>query len=88
MSTKTIEQRALELDGRLRSRALVSLGPVTIGHGRSLDFEEAVRTTLDELDVLNRREQRGAWIDRGHERVVRADVEHLHWLAELRDRRR
>jgi hypothetical protein len=88
MPTKTVEQRALELGGRLRSRALVDLGPVTIGHGRSLDFEEAVRTTLAELDLLNRRQQRGAWIDRGGERVAWADIEHLHWLAEFRDRRR
>ena len=88
MPTKTIEQCVIELDGRLRSRALVDLGPVTIGHGRSLDFEEAVRTTLTDLDLLNRRQQRGAWIDRGRERVVRADVERLAWLAEFRDRRR
>jgi hypothetical protein len=88
MPTKTVEQRALELGGRLRSRALVDLGPVTIGHGRSLDFEEAVRTTLAELDLMTRRQQRGAWIDRRRERVVWADVEHLHWLAEFRDRRR
>lgn len=88
MPTKTVEQCVIELDGRLRSRALVDLGPVTIGHGRSLDFEEAVRTTLAELDLLNRQQQRGAWIDRGHERVVRADIEHLAWMAEFRDRRR
>jgi hypothetical protein len=88
MATKTVEQCVIELGGRLRSRALVNLGPVTIGHGRSLDFEEAVRTTLAELDLLNRREQRGAWIDRGRERVVRADVEHLAWMAEFRDTRR
>jgi hypothetical protein len=88
MATKTVEQCVLELDGRLRSRALMHLGPVTIGHGRSLGFEEAVRATLAELDLLNRRQQRGAWIDRGRERVVRADVEHLAWMAEFRDRRR
>jgi hypothetical protein len=84
----TIEQCVIELDRRLQSRALKNLGPVTIGHGRSLNFEEAVRTTLAELDRLNGRHHRGAWIDRGHERVVRADIEHLHWLAEFRDRRR
>lgn len=88
MPTKTIEQCVIELDGRLRSRALADLGPVTIGHGRSLDFEEAVRTTLAELDLLSRRQQRGAWINRDRERVVRADVEHLHWMVEFRDRRR
>lgn len=88
MPTKTIEQRVIELDGRLRSRALTDLGPVTISHGRSLDFEEAVRTTLTEHDLLSRRQQRGAWIDRDRERVVRADVEHLHWMVEFRDRRR
>lgn len=88
MPTKTIEQCVIELDRRLRSHSLVDLGPVIIGHGRSLEFEDAVRATLAELDLLNRRHQRGAWIDRGHERVVRADVEHLHWLAEFRDRRR
>ena len=88
MPTKTVEQCVIELGGRLRSHALMDLGPVTIGHGRSLDFEEAVRTTLAELDALNCRQQRGAWIDRGHERVVRGDIEHLAWLAEFRDRRR
>ena len=88
MPTKTIEQCAIELDERLRSLALVSLGPVIIGHGRSLDFEEAVRTTLAELDLLKRRRQRGAWTDQEREREVWADVEHLRWLAELRDRRR
>jgi hypothetical protein len=88
MSTKTIEQCAIELNGRLLSRVLVDLGPVTIGHGESLQFEDAVRTTLAELDLLNRRHQRGAWTDDEHERVVRSDVEHLHWLAEFRDRRR
>ena len=88
MPTTIVEQCAIELDRRLRSHALVDLGHVTIGHGRSLHFEEAVRTTLAELDLLNRRHQRGAWIDREHERVVEADVAHLHWLAELRDRRR
>lgn len=88
MPTKTIEQCVIELDGRLRSRALTDLGPVTIGRGRRLEFEEAVRTTLADLDLLNRRQRRGAWIDRGHEGVVRADVEHLHWLMEFRDRRR
>ena len=88
MPMKTVEQCVIDLDRRLQSRGLVSLGPVTIGHGRSLDFEEAVRTTLADLDVMNRRQQRGAWIDRRHERVVRADIEHLHWLAEFRDRRR
>ena len=49
---KIIEQCAVELDQRLRSRALVDLGPVTIGHGKSLDFEEAVRATL--FDGLRR----------------------------------
>lgn len=88
MPTKTIEECVVELDRRLQSRALVSLGPVTIGHGRSVDFEEAVRTTLADLDLLTRRQQRGAWVDRGHELVVRSDIEHLHWLMELRDRRR
>jgi hypothetical protein len=88
MPTKTVEQCVIELGGRLRSRALMELGPVTIGHGRSLDFEEAVRTTLAELDLLNRQQQRGAWIDRGRERMVRADIEHLAWMAEFRDRRR
>lgn len=88
MPTKTIEERVIELDQRLRSRALVDLGPVTIAHGRSLDFEEAVRTTLAELELLNRRQQRGAWIDRGRERILQADVEHLSWLAQFRDRRR
>jgi hypothetical protein len=88
MPTKTVEQCVIELGGRLRSRALMELGPVTIGHGRSLDFEEAVRTTLAELDLLNRQQQRGAWIDHGRERVVRADIEHLAWLAEFRERRR
>jgi hypothetical protein len=88
MPTKTVEQCAIELDGRLRSRTLESLGPVTIGHGTSVDFEEAVRTTLAELDQLNRRHQRGAWVDHEHEGVIRSDVEHLYWLAEFRDRRR
>lgn len=88
MPTKTIEECVIELDERLRSHALADLGPVTIGHGRRVDFEEAVRTTLADLDLLNRRQQRGAWIDRRHERVVRTDIEHLHWLAEFRDRRR
>jgi hypothetical protein len=88
MPTKTVEQCVVELDGRLRSHALLDLGPVTISHGRSLDFEQAVRTTLAELDLLNRRQQRGAWIDRGRERIVRADIEHLAWMAEFRDRRR
>jgi hypothetical protein len=87
MPTKSIGQRALDLDGRLRAHALAELGPVTIRHGRSLDFEEAVRTTLAELELLDRRRQRGAWTDHEHERGVWADVEHLHWLAELRDRR-
>jgi len=88
MAAKTVDQCAAELSARLGSRALTDLGPVTIGHGRSLDFEEAVRTTLAELDMLDRRRQRGAWTDHEHERAVRADVEHLHWLAELRDHRR
>lgn len=88
MPTKTVEQCVIELGGRLRSQALMDLGPVTIGHGRSLGFEEAVRTTLAELDLLNRQQQRGAWIDRGRERVIRADIEHLAWMAEFRDRRR
>jgi len=88
MPTTTIEQCVIDLDERLRSRALVDLGPVIIGHGRSLDFEEAVRATLAELDLLSCRQRRGAWTDLGHERAVRADIEHLHWLAELRDRRR
>lgn len=88
MTTKAIEQCVIELDGRLRSHELADLGSVTIGHGRSLAFEEAVRTTLCELDLLTHRRRRGAWIDSGHERVVRADVAHLHWLAEFRERRR
>ena len=88
MPTTSVEQCALELDRRLRSCALVDLGPVTIGHGRSLHFEEAVRSTLADLDRLNRRHQRGAGVDRGHERVVWADSAHLHWLATFRDRRR
>jgi hypothetical protein len=88
MPTKTVEQCAIDLDARLRSRALVGLEAVTIGHGRSLGFEEAVRITLADLDLLNLRRKRGAWIDHERERGVRADVEHLHWLAELRDRRR
>ena len=88
MSTKTIEQCVLDLDGRLRSRTLEHLGPATIGHGQSLDFAEAVRATLADFDQLNRRHKRGAWIDPDRERVVWADIKHLHWLAELRDRRR
>jgi hypothetical protein len=88
MTAKAIEQCVIELDGRLRSHELADLGPVTIGHGRSLSFEDAVRTTLSALDLVNRRRRRGAWIDSGHERLVTADVAHLHWLAEFRERRR
>ena len=88
MFSATIEQYVADLAWRLRSGALVGLGPVTVGHGVSLGFEEAVRTTLAELDMLTLRYRRGAWLDHDRERVVCADIEHLHWLAEFRDRRR
>lgn len=88
MSTKTVEQCAIELTGRLRAGVLAGLGSATVGHGLSLDFEEAVRATLADFDQLNLRHKRGAWIDRDRERLVGADIKHLHWLAEFRDRRR
>jgi ribosomal protein S12 methylthiotransferase accessory factor YcaO len=76
------------LDERLTSHALAGLGPVTVGHGVRLDFELAVITTLAEMALLNRRHERGAWVDQAREHQVWADIEHLHWLAEFRETRR
>ena len=88
MLADTIERYAHELHDRLCTGALVDLGPVTIGHGTRVDFEEAVGTTLAELDRLGDRRRRGAWINLEHENQVWADIAHLHWRAQLRDTRR
>jgi hypothetical protein len=88
MLTDTIERYAHELHDRLCTGALAGLGPVTIRRGTRLDFEEAVSTTLAELECLGDRHRRGAWTDLEHENQVWSDIAHLHWMAQLRDTQR